>query len=457
MCKRETLAAPQKAVRGLLAVACAAAAAGAVMSAAAQDAASDAASAGSTGSLVMPGQPFNGGPPSPSASTSPSAQEPGEESAGLGRLFMARASLARTFTDNLYYMTDSAPNKVQAWGWALQPIVAYQDNLPRLQFRAVAGATLQTLNSPGQHDDYADAIVSTGAFWEPFREDRLGLNGSLVMGHDPFGTNRTEGGVINPAQLDDWRMGSVSLNWLHGVSISGLSVEGSISALDKTYYTNQFYSNYLDYNELTGQGIVYYAISPKTQLLVDFSATQVQTPNIYAGEANQGGTLYQVLGGVRWLATAKTSGDLRVGALKREFVGGAQPAFTGFDWLATVRWNPARYREFALDAGQSSQQSYLTSSGFLDVQSVALNWTEHWSPLLLTRATANAVDLKFVNDNAGRVDHQYFGAVYASYSVTRAVSVYGTGAFGRRDSNVVGADYSRADVFAGVKVAFAAD
>jgi hypothetical protein len=409
------------------------------------------ASAQDSSSLVLPGQPFNSAPPPPVAKA-PSDEE--SDATGLGGRFAAKAGLFRTFTDNLYYAPDHVP-RVKAQGWDLQPTVLYANNLPRLQLTAALGASLQDIDSPGQHDDSADATFVTGLVWTPFLMDKVTVGGNFQVGHDPFGTDRTEGGVINGSELDDWRLGNFALDWFHGSSIAGLSGEGIFTYTQKTYITNREFTSYLDYSQEEIEGLTYYALSPKTSLLLDLSASDIDFPVTTPGSPDQSGTLYSARAGVRWQTTAKLTGDLRAGIIKRYFNHQSQPQFTGIDWLASINWNPEPYRNLSLQGGQSSAQSYIASSGFIDTQTLALQWAETWTPLFTTRLVGNLVQSKFVNQ--ARLDNNYYGGMFLTYQLTPALGLFATGAFGRRNSNAADVDYSRTDVFAGIKLSLSAE
>src|SRR5581483_8776158 len=85
---------------------------------------------------------------------------------------------------------------------------------------------------------------------------------------------------------------------------------------------------------------------------------------------------YEIRAGMRWLATAKTSGDVRIGALRHTFSDGRLPSHTGLNWLATVQWAQHPYRTFILSTGQRSDPSYTFDASYLDVKFAALNWLE---------------------------------------------------------------------------------
>jgi hypothetical protein len=77
---------------------------------------------------------------------------------------------------------------------------------------------------------------------------------------------------------------------------------------------------------------------------------------------------------------------------------------------------------------------------------------EDWTPRFFTRLVGSYVHANFVD--SPRTDNNYFGALFATYSVTRDFSVFGIGAFGRRNSQDGNLDYSRADAFVGIKYLF---
>ncbi len=411
-----------------------------------------AASAQGSGAFILPGQPFEAGQQKSSTATGQTSDS--DSSSLLGGRFSAQSNLMRTYTDNMYYASDNQ-SKVRAWGWALQPSLQYTNDLPRLQLSGALDSTLVSYNTPGQHDDYADGSASIGAHWAPLQFDHFNLDGHYSYGHDPFGTNRTEGAGITTTTAtspDKWGSGNVSLDWLHGASIRGLSTDVKVSYAQRTYLNNKDGTRYENYNALTGDAVAYYAITPKTQVLADFSASKFNQPNTFTGFADQSAMQYEVLAGARWYASAKTFGDFRVGALRRQFDHGSRPDFTGAAWNASLNWNPRAYRLFVVDTGQRSDPSYISDAGFINTHYVQVQWMEDWTQHFYTRVAGNYVHTNFVD--SPRRDNNYFGALFATYAVTRDFSVFGISAFGRRNSRDGTLDYSRADAFVGIKYLF---
>lgn len=405
------------------------------------------ATAAGPSALILPGQPFESAQPRIDTTSKGDA----EDSSGLlGGHFNVQSNLLRTYTDNMYYTPSGDPNKTQAWGWALQPSINYKNDLPRLQLTGSADGSLGSYNTPGQHDDYADGSFAAGAHWAPLLRDHINLDLGYQLGHDPFGTSRTEGTtVINTMSPDKWLQGSATLDWLHSSTLSGFGYELKGRYIERTYTNNKAFTGYLNYNLMVGEGLAYYAFSPKTSFLLDLIGTHVDTPNTPAGAPDRSGNEYEALGGVRWLATAKTSGDFRVGVFRRTFDNSSQNSYTGVDWKGSITWMPRTYRVFVLETGERNDQSYVGQAGFIDVRYVQTQWMEDWTPRFYTRLVGNYVNSKFVNFN--RTDDNYFGALFLNYQLTRNFSIFGIGAFGRRNSEVTAVDYSRADAFVGIK------
>ena len=58
---------------------------------------------------------------------------------------------------------------------------------------------------------WADADGEGGALWSPLLRDQFSLAGAFALGHDPFGTNRTEFLAARSTDLDKWQLGSATL------------------------------------------------------------------------------------------------------------------------------------------------------------------------------------------------------------------------------------------------------
>jgi polysaccharide biosynthesis protein VpsM len=440
---------------------------------------------------VFTGEPYT----APSTSGSTIVEGPG------GRLNGSLDALG-TYSSNFYYSPDADPNKVTAWGESLQPILVYDDNMPRLRVQAAAIGTFARYDTPGGLDNFGDGTVSAGASWSPLLRDSFNLNAAFRFGHDPFGTNRTEALLpeISDRGIDEWQQQAYGLSWVHGSS----SHFSSIVSLN--YATRHYTSNgndeqlsgsqvpgcniiqrilpgtsYEDFSAIVGQATGFYAISPKTSLLLEFIGSGTNTPNVDVNfipavttgpnplpayysvfEPDRSSTQYQIRTGVRWLATSKLTGDVRVGAVRRDFVGTPQPAnapqilapqpYYRVDWSVLLDWAPTRLNHITVESADRTDVSYVGNAYFIDDLYASVRWTHTWTPFFDTALTGNYVKSRFIG--YGRSDDNYFGVFNATYRLNRYMGVISNLAFGRRLSNLSNdqANYNRLDAYLGLRI-----
>jgi polysaccharide biosynthesis protein VpsM len=379
------------------------------------------------------------------AGTSANAQEAFDSSrASAGVLF------STVYTDNFYYDT-SAGEPTAAMGGIIAPSATYKGTKGRLDVLATLNGEFASFDTPGSADDYEDGKVALATSWLATRRGRLDLRGYFQRSHDPFGINRTEDATVRDDELDIWHAMEVGTLFHYGAPEATLNAEVGLSALRKDYQTNEAETRFLNYDSTSLQYTLFYNFSPKTATLFDFVRKDVQFDEAFGGVDDRSGEEYQVRTGFRWLATAKTSGDIRLGVFRREF---DDSDFTeqGFDWKAGVQWAPRPRTLLDFDATRSSQESYRADTRVNITRSLAAGWKQYWGARLNSKLTALRSTIEFVGQD--REDTLYNLRVAVDYSLSRRLSAVLTVDSFQRDSNEPTSEFDRFSAYAGVRLDF---
>ena len=107
-------------------------------------------------------------------------------------------------------------------------------------------------------------------------------------------------------------------------------------------------------------------------------------------------TVRNYMVGAKWEATAKTTGDVRIGQIQQKYDNGPIPNFTGTGWNGTVRWSPREYSRVKLDLTKQPEQTTLAGSNSYIVTSSAADWAYDWN----SRFTSH-VNLARITENFG--------------------------------------------------------
>jgi hypothetical protein len=366
-----------------------------------------------------------------------------------GRL-RASAELTGTYTDNAWYQSSSGSRK-SAVGGLLKPDIAYTIASPRISFTGGVSGALAVFNLPGTVDDYADVSGRAGIAWTPAAHHRLGYDASVSKGHDPFGLDRTAGAATASRSLDKWVLENYALNYVYGTPAAAYTIETLAGVSNKTYKTNRDSgTQFLDNDIEWGQATVFFNYSPKTQALVDLRASHIHFGEEFPQTPSRSGDDYRAHVGARWVATAKTSGDVRVGYAVRQFQASQRSAFHALDWQVSGSWAPVIRTLFVLQTGRRSLESYDNLTAFIDVRYADLSWKEEWTSRFSTRASVGYSYADFVGTS--RTDRGINASLAGAYRLSRWLAAIAGYNFDRRTSTLKGFfEYDKSTAYFGFR------
>lgn len=349
------------------------------------------------------------------------------------------------YTNNFYYAAADARNGT---GGVLQPSFSYSDKTTTSNwaFRTQAQAAFFSV---GDDDNYVDTDTALEMGW---RQNRVGLKGQVgfISGHDPFGIDRTAGLTYDNRELDRWIEPHTDLSITWGDQRQGLlSLQARGRYKLRDYVSNEATTGFLNRTEFRNDLVLGIKISPKTallinpyQILVDFD----QAPA--SGSVERSGETLGVLVGARWSATAKTSGDIRVGIASRSPDDGSA-SFDSSYWAAGINWAPNKLADLRLSTSRAYKPSYRADVRFIDEIRTRLQWEQRWNIRLDTLAALNVTSNDFIGSTD--TDDYVSGNVRLNWRLEKAFALFAEGRFYERDSSRSAADTSQKEIRVGFK------
>ncbi|MGQ0586157.1 MAG: outer membrane beta-barrel protein [Gammaproteobacteria bacterium] len=353
------------------------------------------------------------------------------------------------FIDNFYYNTGTEPQE-SAMGVLVTPRASYKATKGRLDILAMLEGEFAEWDTEGP-DGYEDVRAGASTSWLATRRGRLDLRGGFERSHDPFGTNRTEDATVRDRELDLWHALQAGLLYHYGAPEATLNTETGLSIVRKTYQTNEADTRFLDFDATTFQYTVFYNVTAKTAVLFDFKRIDVQFDEPFGAVDGRSGNEYRVRTGLRWLATGKTSGDLRIGTYRRDFDQVAA-GDEGLDWEATLKWAPRARSLLELEAARNSQESYRSDTNVNITRATTLRWKQYWGVRLGSNLSATHANTEFVG--LGRKDTLYNVRLGLDYMLTRSLSAVMSADSFTRTSNVPNDEFDRFSLYAGVRLEY---
>lgn len=200
-----------------------------------------------------------------------------------------------------------------------------------------------------------------------------------------------------------------------------------ISSVWSARYSELRYENNLDTASLnrakerdvsTADGSVYIKIAPKTRLVGQYIYSDVA----YVEDQRQlSGDSRRALIGLTWDASAKTSGNLRVGWEVKDFDSVSLDRAELLAWQVSLSWAPKSYSKFILSSRQSIEEGS-AQENFVEQARTQVSWKHDWGNGLATDIGVNYQDKRYEGGiNDGRNDDVWGGSAELSKVLSKRV------------------------------------
>jgi hypothetical protein len=346
-------------------------------------------------------------------------------------------------TDNFYYSDDEL-RSVSGLETQLRFRHRRETSRLRTEYRLQA---LGAAYNFSRRDNYVDALAATNLAWSSGRH-ALNADLSAHLSRDPFGSIRTEGETSFDRELDRWRNLSASLAWLNGADgRSRLLTEARVFVSDRQYITNEDFTQFLDRRNVGLNLLAGANLSIKTALFFNVFTSDTQFDNEQPGTpVVRSGRTVAYMGGIRWKATANTSGDVRAGVATRE-PDDDRGEFDSSFWSADVQWRPGANDTVRLHSDRGFSDSYIFESEFIDVQRHSIDWIHDWSLKTTTNIGLSYEERDFVTANELDEISRLFARI--NYRMDQNFFVFVSGSRLERTTTRPGLDFERAQIEAG--------
>ena len=196
------------------------------------------------------------------------------------------------------------------------------------------------------------------------------VNADYVMGHD--GRN-----ALLFKSLEQWHTGGIKAKVHYGAEGAQGQFELAAGQISKRYDSNnsgstQFYNN----DRTDFAGTFFYKVAPATHAFVEADNSKYSYVDAASFRLNSTEQRYML--GVKWEATAKTTGSVKLGTLKKTFDTGVLQSGSSTVWDADVLWSPLTYSKIDASLHQTANE-YGGVGSFIISRDSNLNWTHDWT------------------------------------------------------------------------------
>lgn len=350
------------------------------------------------------------------------------------------------FYDDNLLRTETA--KQDSFGLRLTPEALWVQTRGKHLFRAGYQGDYAWHEALGS-EDYYDHFLGADANLDISPKLDLNLLGSFRRDHEPRG----DAGTINLApEPNRWEEWIAAATVVYGRRIAKAQVSGALEYRNRDYTNNTQFAR--DHDDLESTLTVYYNVGSKTHIVIEPSYVDIRYPN-----SDRDNKVTRLLAGLTWGFTAKTTGEVKLGWVEKDYVLPIFPDDSGLGIDATLTWRPKSYSVvvakvsrdiYDSNAGVDTLAGALTTS--FEAAVFSLDWKHG-----LTRLTDLESGLRYEKDdyNTGRNDTLWGVYLGASHQFLRTVELSARYEFSTRDtSEPTISDYDDNRVVLGVKTSF---
>ena len=337
--------------------------------------------------------------------------------------------LALSYDDNVF----RAPFAQRAsFVGVLNPALLLKAKLRRNEFALGYQAQIGRYQNARQNN-YEDHEVIGNVYLDLSTRNRLNVEAGYFAGHDPIGTNRTEGatGLLEAALLqeepDRFDIVRAAATYSYGAEGASGRLDAYGGYFSKTYQNNREVTAVFDRDETNLGGIFYWRVRPRASWLLELQGIRFDYD-----VANLDSTEFSAVTGVAWATTAKTTGTVKLGYQQKDLDDSAQVDFRGIAWSAGVQWAPVTYSVFSLETSRVPKER--SGSGlFKVVQEAGISWSHKWRD----RVTSTA-SFSFANEDfrgSARVDDRWHAGLRLDFKMRRWLALAIAYDYDKRDSD----------------------
>lgn len=189
---------------------------------------------------------------------------------------------------------------------------------------------------------------------------------NFMKGHDPRGS--TFGAAT--AAPNTWSNSGLGGSWTYGAEEARIRTILDLGYNSRTYDNNRSITTAYDSALTSVGGTVYFRVMPATSLLLNAKRTGI---NYKDSASLLDGSEQRFMTGLKWDATAQTTGEIKVGQLQKKYDSSTLTSYTGAIWEGAVRWSPVSYVNVDVFATRSPVETTLAGSKAINIGNTGMN------------------------------------------------------------------------------------
>jgi len=350
--------------------------------------------------------------------------------------------LGLRYDDNV---TRAADNEISSWSRIVAPQVSMVSSLGASQVNLGYRLVNETYFS-SQEDNYTDHFFIAGVDLELNARNRVKASLLFEDGHEERGSGYSIGSGLLLTSPDLYKQSELDILYTYGAFNADGRFDLNINIRDLNYDLDTAAYVVRDRKLSEIGGTFYYRVGATTDLTFDAAFTEVDYKFAadIANPLDSSNSSYLV--GLKWEATAQTSGFAKIGYQEKDFDSTFREDFSGIDWAAGVLWEPVDYASLQLVTRADTNETN-GEGNFIRGRTHSLEWRHNWLERLRSQTSIswnnNRYEGQLVDGFDVRSDDNLFFKAAVYYQFRRWLNFELAYRYDERNSNRLGIDYDR--------------
>ncbi len=346
-----------------------------------------------------------------------------------GILFTPSLMVSEKYDDNI---RAAETNEESSWVTTISPTLTLSTEGRKSAYRLSYNAVSDTFHS-SQDDNNVDHHLTADAAFEFDARNRAKLAAGY---HDVENTASDTSNVTN----DQYNTKNVGGVYSFGAQTARMQIEAGAN-YEELRYTDGLIGNEAKERDTTAlRSTLFYRVAPKTKLLVEGRHTDYD----YLNNQRLNSTGIAGLVGATWEATAKTTGEFKIGRERKNFDDDTVDDASKGMWEAGVVWAPRSYSRFNLNTRQGFDEGD-NGASTIESRNYTLGWEHDWSSYLTSKVSYSDTSRDY--QDISRQDDLNNIGLGLTYKARRWLDVGIGYTYSENDSDVAGESFER-NVFA---------
>jgi len=341
-------------------------------------------------------------------------------------------NISHEYDDNIFR---SEKNTKSSQVTVINPIIAVQMGRANVKTELSYGLT-KSIHYSSRQDDAIDHVVNLDVNADLSSRLQTSFGASYSKLHDARGSTFSGTAVAGVATPDKYH--DSALHATLGYGLRGrIDLSGGYDR--KRYDTNRFRTAGRDLDTMDGGVSFSFPIMSKTKAVVEARYSKINYKAL-AITGNLDSNEQRYFGGFDWDATAKTSGSLRVGYLRKHFKDAANAGTGNLSWELGMEWQPLSYSTVSLNTEATTNETDGLGT-FIKTKSGSISWNHGWSSRLSHTLSGSYSQNRYIGAAVARKDNLVSLGASLDYQMWRWLNIGASYDYSNRNSNVANSSY----------------